>query len=148
MSNNEDLERLLKLTSEEQQPKRKAGPGRPAGALNKFTRELKEAMLSAAEQSIHGKDPDNLDAPGSLTQFMIHVANRYPDKFAQFLTKFIPQQYHALKTEVRAEVTYQSTDVVKAALEEAGLTLKQIETLEGMLPTTVPDNDDGDSEHE
>jgi hypothetical protein len=142
---NEDLERMLKFATSEEQPKRKFA-GRPRGALNVFTRELKEAFLSAAEQSIYGRDPDNPDAPGSLTRYVIHIANKYPDKFAQFLTKFIPQQYHALKNEVRTEVIYQSADEVKAALEEAGLTLKQIETLEAMLPTTVPNNDDGDEE--
>jgi 16S rRNA C967 or C1407 C5-methylase (RsmB/RsmF family) len=103
--------------------------------LNKFTRELKDAMLAGAENSIHAKDPNDPNAPGTVTQFMTNVANKYPDKYAQMLTKFIPQQYHMQRTEIRAEVTYQSVNDIKRALEEEGFTLKQIEALEAMLPT-------------
>lgn len=147
MSNSdEELDRMLKSAmSEEQQPKRK---GRPPGSLNKFTRELKEAMFSGAEQSIHAKDPDDPSAPGTVTQFLKTVADRYPDKYMQALMKFVPQQYHALKTELRAEVTYNSAEEVKAALEEAGLTLKQIEQLEAMLPSTAAEGDNDGDENE
>jgi hypothetical protein len=78
---------------------------------------------------------------------MTNIADKFPDKYMQALTKLLPQQYNMQKTEFRAEVTYNSADEVKAALEEAGLTLKQIEVLEGMLPITANVHD-GDSEYE
>jgi hypothetical protein len=131
MSDEQDLTRTGSKRRRDAMP----GAGRPPGALNKFTRELKDAMLAGAENSIHAKDPNDPNAPGTVTQFMTNVANKYPDKYAQMLTKFIPQQYHMQRTEIRAEVTYQSVDDVKRALvEEAGMTLQQVEALVAMLP--------------
>jgi hypothetical protein len=79
------------------------GSGRKPGVLNKYSRELKEAM--------------------------------FPVQYLQELTKFIPREINArMRTEIKAEVTYQSVDDVKRALEEAGMPSKQIEQLESLLP--------------
>jgi hypothetical protein len=49
MSDNEDMERMLKSAMMEEQPKRKLKSlGRPPGAQNKFTRSLREAMLAGS----------------------------------------------------------------------------------------------------
>ena len=51
------------------------GAGRKPGALNKIPHDLKLAMFDGALNSKHAKDPNNTDAPGTLTQFMTTIAN-------------------------------------------------------------------------
>jgi len=48
--------------------------------------------------------------------------------YCMLFEKLIPRHIHT-QSEVRAEVTYQSVDDVKRALEEAGMPIKQIEVL-------------------
>jgi hypothetical protein len=127
-------EQEFTLTGSERKRPAMKGAGRPVGALNKFTRELKEAMFSAAENSVHAKDQNNPDAPGSVTQFLTNVADRYPVQFMQALMKFVPQQYKMERTELRAEMTYSSADEIKRALQEEGFSPKHIEAIEAMLP--------------
>jgi hypothetical protein len=68
----------------EEEPKRKLkrppmpGAGRPLGALNKFTKDLKTAMLDAAMLSDFAKDPNDEDAPGSLTQYCLTMVHKFP----------------------------------------------------------------------
>ena len=56
-------------------------------------------MFAGAENSIHAKDPNNKNAPGTLTQFMTTIANNYPVQYLQVLSKFIPQQINSHRTE-------------------------------------------------
>jgi hypothetical protein len=144
----EELEKMLKAAMLEEQPKHKLppGPGRPKGSQNRFTRSLREALLAGAENSIYAKNENDPSAPGSVTAFLTQVANRFPDKYAQMLCKLLPQEIHTQETEFKTEVTYNSVAEVKAALEDAGLTLKQIEQLESMLPVTsnVHNEDEND----
>ena len=93
-------------------------------------------MFAGAENSIHAKDPNNKDAPGTLTQFMTTIANNYPVQYLQVLSKFIPQQINA-QTETTVEIVYNSIDDVKRALEDAGMPLKQIEQLKSYSPSTT-----------
>ena len=59
--------------------------GRPKGATNKTTRELKEAILLAAEKSKHSKG-------GGLVGYLTYLANSRPETYAVLLGRLLPLQ--------------------------------------------------------
>jgi len=63
------------------------GPGRPKGLQNKTTRELKEAILQAAEQT--GKDGSGREG---LVGYLKRVAEEDVKAFAGLLGKVLPLQ--------------------------------------------------------
>ena len=112
------------------------GKGRPPGSPNKFTSELRQAMLEGALLSDDAKDPANKDAP-SLTQYMRNIANKYPVAYFKALTRLIPQEIRTQSlSESTVEIAYAFHSVadVKAAMLDAGMTPKQIRQLETMMP--------------
>ena len=114
------------------------GAGRPLGALNKFTRDLKQAMLDAAILSDYAKDPNNEDASGSLTQYMKTVANRHPSCFSSALQVTAPRNQHTLATDTTIDVTvYRSVDEVKNAMLDAGMSSNTITAIQAMLPVPI-----------
>ena len=63
------------------------GPGRPKGLQNKITRELKEAILQAAEQT--GKDGQGAEG---LVGYLRRVAEEDVKAFSGLLGKVLPLQ--------------------------------------------------------
>lgn len=63
------------------------GQGRPAGVVNKITRDLKEGIISAAE--IVGSDGNG---EGGLTGFLVDLALHHKRAFASLLVKLLPMQ--------------------------------------------------------
>ena len=114
------------------------GAGRPLGALNKFTRDLKQAMLDAAVLSDYATD-NNEDAPGTLTQYMVTVANRHPELFFSALAKLIPHEIKSHRiSESTIDVTvYRSVDEVKNAMLDAGMSSNTITAIQAMLPVPI-----------
>ena len=88
--------------------------GRKPGAVNKFTRLVKEAVLAGAEQV--GSDGKGRDG---LIGYMRRVALRHPDLFVPLLAKIMPLQLNvATPTQPSAPLTLEE---VKARLEREGL---------------------------
>jgi hypothetical protein len=115
--------------------------GRPPGSPNKFTSELRQAMLEGALLSDDAKDPNNKDAPASLTQYMRNIANKYPVAYFKALTRLIPQEIRTQSiSDSTVEIAFHSISDVKVALLESGLTPKQVRQLEAMLPVIEPAN--------
>jgi hypothetical protein len=113
------------------------GAGRPPGALNKLTRDLRQAMLDGAVSSDYALDPDDEDAPGSLTHYMKTVANKHPELFFQALAKLIPHEIksHSI-SESTVDIAFHSLDQVKMAMLNEGFSTKQVQAIEKMLPLT------------
>jgi hypothetical protein len=94
------------------------GKGRPPGSPNKFTSELRQAMVEGALLSDDAKDPNNKDAPASLTQYMRNIANKYPVAFFKSLARLLPQE---IRTQSLSESTleiacaFRSIEDVKVA---------------------------------
>jgi hypothetical protein len=138
----------------DEEPKRKLlrpampGAGRPLGALNKFTRDLKQAMLDGAVFSDYAKDPDNEDVPGTLTQYMVTVANKHPELYFQAIAKLIPHEIKSHRIlESTVDVTYRTIEEVKQAMEMEGMTHKQISPIEAvLLPESVDEEARDDAE--
>src|SRR5215211_1285891 len=59
--------------------------GRAKGTPNKFTRDVKEAIINAAALSKHSKTKD-------LEGYMVHLADNKQEVFASLLGKLIPVQ--------------------------------------------------------
>ena len=119
------------------------GAGRPPGALNRITRDLKQAMLDGALFSDYAKDNTDPDAPGTLTQYCITVANKHPELFFQAIAKLIPKEIKThLQQDTTIDVTYRTTAEVKTAMADAGMSQKQIEMIEAMLPVPLIDERD------
>ena len=77
--------------------------GRPAGSRDKLTRDMKEAILGAAEQwGANGRGQDGLQG------FYRHLLATMPDVFATHLLRLIPR-------EVQADVAM--TDATPAKIE-------------------------------
>ena len=118
------------------------GAGRPPGALNKITKDLKEALLNGAVFSDYAKDNTDPDAPGTLTQYCITVANKHPELFFQAIAKLIPKEIRThLQQDTTIDVTYRTTAEVKTAMADAGMSQKQIEMIEAMLPVPLIDEE-------
>lgn len=63
----------------------KPGPGRPPGALNKTTAELRSAILLAGEQV-----GDEIEQDGGLQAYLAKLARTHPQTFATLLSKLLP----------------------------------------------------------
>jgi hypothetical protein len=124
----------------DEEPKRKLkrpampGAGRPLGALNKFTRDLKTAMLDAAVLSDFAKDPNDEDAPGTLTQYCLTMVHQFPELYFQALMRLVPREINTrLQQDTTVEVTYRSIAEVERDMENLGMSSKQIAAIESIL---------------
>ncbi len=67
--------------------------GRVAGVPNKSTRALKEAIVLAAEQSVHSETKD-------LVGYVKYLADKKPEIFASLLCRLLPLQVRAKAGEI------------------------------------------------
>jgi hypothetical protein len=122
------------------------GAGRPLGAINKFTRDLKEAMLEAATLSDYAKGDDT---HGTLTSYCVTVANKHPELFFQAVSKLLPKEVRThLQSDstIGVNVVFETVDQVAAELERSGMSHQQVNQLKRMLPMPVIDNEPLDEE--
>jgi hypothetical protein len=124
-------------------PKRKApstafksrpeGSGRKKGQPNILTRELKEAIVTAA--AMHGEDGKGKN---ELIGYLFRLAkNKDPYLFTGLLKAIIPLQVQMGGTP--QEKPYQSAEEVRAELERRGLPKQTIYRLEHSPGTTAED---------
>ena len=100
-----------KRFSTDDQPKRSRG--RPPGATNLMTRELKEAILGGCSDC--GADGKG---KGGLRGYMRKLAMEDKKTMGMLLRAILPAD---VKVEVTEQKTYQSLDEVKAKLAELGI---------------------------
>jgi hypothetical protein len=113
------------------------GAGRPLGALNKFTKDLKTAMLDAAMLSDFAKDPNDEYAPGSLTQYCLTMVHKFPELYFQALMRLVPREINThLQQDIDVTV-YRSVDEVKNAMLDAGMSSNTITAIQAMLPVSI-----------
>ena len=113
------------------------GAGRPLGAVNKFTRELKTALLDAAILSDFAKDPNDEAAPHSLTNYCLAMIQKYPELYFQALMKLLPREVNTrLQNDTTLDITYRTIAEVKHALEESGMPRTQIAAIAALMPDT------------
>jgi hypothetical protein len=112
--------------------------GRKAGVLNRTTRLLKLAIITAAEKSKH--------SDGSLESYCLFLADEKPETFAQLLARLIP---------VQAKV--EATENVRVRLERLTPTMALSEMISAFekklkssycppLPRIEHDDDDDDDD--
>jgi len=111
------------------------GPGRPKGAKDKLSREIRQCLLDACEnvgERIAQRDAEalkaagreiDLDAPRGLTAFFEWVALEYPQVACAMLARLMPTQQ---QTEVKVEHTYHTMEEIAARLRELGLEPRRI----------------------
>jgi hypothetical protein len=125
----------------DKKPKGKFGesPGRPLGALNKITADLKRAMLDGAVTCDYAfDDPNNKDAPGSITTYMRNIANKFPELYFQAIVRLIPKEVRThLQNDTTLDITYRTMDQVRDAMLAEGMTPKLISDIEKMLPVPI-----------
>ena len=122
------------------------GAGRPLGALNKFTRDLKQAMLEAATLSDYAK-ADDPDTPGTLTRYCTTVANCHPELFFQAVSKLLPKEVRThLSQDTVVDFTFRTMNEVRRAMEAEGLTPKLISEIESLLPGPINDDEEAHEE--
>ena len=112
------------------QPKRR---GRPKGATNVMTRELREAILAGAAGC--GEDGKG---KGGLRGYMKRMAKEDTKTFGMLLRAILPAD---VKIEVTEQKTYQSVDEAKAKLAELGIptdVIYQLEYYKGPLIESEP----------
>lgn len=125
------------------EPERKRPPmpgaGRPPGALNKFTRELKTALLDAAILSDFAKDPSgDENAPHTLTNFCLTMVHKFPELYFQALMRLVPKEINTrLQNDTTLDITYRTMSEVKDAMLAEGVTPKLISDIEKMLPVPI-----------
>jgi len=74
--------------------KKPQGDHRPKGSQDRFTREIKQTIVDAAEY-VGGEltDPENPDAPPGITAYLVHVARNHPQTTCAMLARMMPIQY-------------------------------------------------------
>jgi hypothetical protein len=99
--------------------------GRPVGGANKIVRQLKEAVITAAElEGYNGEGQDK------LIGFLRMVARRDLRSFCSLLGRVIPVQMQEEQTrDVRVEVTYRSIEEVRIELENRGISIDVVHSL-------------------
>jgi hypothetical protein len=107
------------------------GAGRPPGQPNALTAQLREALIAGAINSKYGKDDEHPD--GDLVTFFTNLANEHIGLFCSLFGKSIPK-FIQTQSDNTLNVTYRSIEEVKLAMEQAGMSIKQIAQLEAMLP--------------
>ena len=107
------------------------GAGRPAGQPNALTAQLREALIAGAINSKYGKDDEHPD--GDLVTFFTNLANEHIGLFCSLFGKSIPK-FMQTQSDTSLNVTYRNIEEVKLAMEQAGMSSKQIAQLEAMLP--------------
>jgi hypothetical protein len=111
------------------------GPGRPKGAKDKLSREIRQCLLDACEnvgERIAQRDAEalkaagreiDLDAPRGLTAFFEWVALEYPQVACAMLARLMRTQQ---QTEVKVGHTYHTMEEIAARLRELGVEPKRI----------------------
>ncbi|MFK4536182.1 hypothetical protein ABIA00_004365 [Bradyrhizobium ottawaense] len=112
-------------------------PGRPKGAQNKMTRELREGIILAAENSVHSKTKD-------LVGYLKFLADKKPETFANLLGRLIPLQAK-MTSEVSVEHTIKAKPETKMTQEELADYYNKLRALPpSTKPLVVIDNDTGE----
>lgn len=93
------------------------GAGRKKGQVSKITRQLKEAILEAAE--VVGFDKKG---SGGLVGYLARLAIIEPKSYTQLLLKILPHTLN-VKAEIEGEKVYRTHDEIAAKLLEKGLPL-------------------------
>jgi hypothetical protein len=121
--------------------RRKAGPGRPPGLVNKATREMQDAVIAAAEE-LGAVDFDKWDEqlkgdPGNgLKQYYKAMAVKEMRTFGIILARMMPKFVH--RTTVKKDVPVILTEEqVLAELKEAGLPLEIIKHMRKVDVRTI-----------
>jgi hypothetical protein len=103
------------------------GAGRPLGSLNRITKDLKQAILDGCVTCDYALDPNNKDAPGSISTYMRTFANRHPEIFFQAIVRLIPKEINTrLQNDTTVDFTYRTVSEVKDAMLEAGFSNQTI----------------------
>jgi hypothetical protein len=118
----------------------KSNAGRRPGVPNKFTAELKEAFLQAANNAGFMMEVPRLDAEGKetgrdlicgeggLVGYLTWAALHRPAAFIAQLGRILPLKVNA-RTEQRVKVEYESFEQALAELRASGLTDEKINLL-------------------
>ena len=95
------------------------------------------ALLDAAILSPFAQDPNDKDAPNSLTQYCLTMCTKFPELYFQSLMRLVPREVNTrLQQDTNVNLTYHTIAEVKQALLEEGMTPKEIRQLESLLPDT------------
>jgi hypothetical protein len=115
-----------------------AGPGRPKGSQDKYTREIKQALLDAVEyvgeetvatalkelpEPERDKAEHDLNTPRGVTAFLVWIAREYPQVACAMLARMMPQQTESTH---KVEHTYHSLEEIGNRLRELGLPAQRI----------------------
>ena len=87
--------------------------------------------MAGAINSKYGKDDEHPE--GDLVTFFTNLANEHIGLFCSLFGKSIPK-FIQTQSDTTLNVTYRSIEEVKLAMEQAGMSIKQIAQLEAMLP--------------
>ena len=87
--------------------------------------------MAGAINSKYGKDDEHPE--GDLVTFFTNLANEHIGLFCSLFGKSIPK-FIQTQSDNTLNVTYRSIEEVKLAMEQAGMSIKQIAQLEAMLP--------------
>ena len=122
--------------------RRKAGPGRPPGLVNKLTREMQDAVLAAAEELgrvPYSKWPQEVEVEGvedGMKQFYKALAVKELKTFGMILARMMPKFVHRTTTK-KSVPTLLTEEQVLAELKEAGIPLDVIKHMHAVDITTV-----------
>jgi hypothetical protein len=118
-----------------------AGPGRAKDTPNKFTREIKQAVLDAVEYvgeekageylaalkkanpKLKDADAKQLDLPRGVSAYLVWIARDYPQVACAMLARMMPQQTESTH---KVEHTYHSLKEIGNRLRELELPAQRI----------------------
>ena len=87
-------------------------------------------MIWAAENSDHSADK-------TLQGFYLHMANAFPQDHARNLNRLLPLQVDA-RHEIQQKVVYRTSEEIKAAMVERGMSQQRVDAIERALQSEAP----------
>ncbi len=116
--------------------------GRKPGVPNKFTRDLKNAIINAAEHvGLDGK------GFGGLTGYLTRIAIMHPTSFASFLGRLLPMQEDPAPTEYDlSKLTDDDLDVMQRLYDKIYSSVSSPDNAASLRPVHDDDDDDGQYE--
>jgi hypothetical protein len=136
----------------DEEPRRKfggaqPGAGRPLGALNRVTADLKRAILDGCVTCDYAFDSNDKDAPPSISTYMRNFANKHPEIFFQAIVRLIPKEVRtSIQNDTNINATFRTISEVKRAMEAEGMSPQFIASVESLLPMPINENEEAPDE--
>ena len=104
--------------------------------MNRITADIKRGLLDGLLTCDYALDPNDKDAPGSISTYMRTVANKHPELFFSAVVKLLPRELHtSLSTGYQCGRYVSHHDEVQAGYSRRKVWQQRNSPVEAYAPT-------------